>query len=605
MNIRLTGNPARASKITPNPRLAPADATSGDFLTRTAPRVGDMEEDRTFRAVIATNTPVTRKDSKGPFLEVLDPAGLQFDAATDLPLLTDHRASARETVGRAFGIAVDGSAVTASLRLGMATDIEPLFERVRDGVLRHVSAGYQVLEWAESFDPDTRQRTKTATRWRLLEVSLTPIPADHRAIIQRRSATMPLDTETRPDFVEAIRSACGLTEEWAEGMAATDLDEDAIRAAAREELLKRQAPRIRVTRSHDDPAQVQTRAADALAFRMAGGELPAAAREFVGMSLLDHAREALARAGVSVRGMTQDEILQRSAMGTSDFPSLVSNAMNKVAAQAYQAAESPLKALARQRVLPNFKESTAIRLGEMGRLEEMTEHGEFKHTSRAEAGESMSLKTFGRAINVSRKLLIDDDLGLLGDMTAAMGQAAAQTEAEELVKLLTGNPKLSDAKAVFHATRGNLVTGSNTDLRDIDAAISALLAARQAMRTVKGLDGKTILAVKPKYLVVGPELEAGAERALTAIYAATSGDVNPMAGKLEIVVEPRITGLGWYVLADPASVPSLQYGYLASAQGVQIQRQEAWDTLGLKYRAWLDFGCGWLDWRGAYHGTGA
>lgn len=338
---------------------------------------------------------------------------------------------------------------------------------------------------------------------------------------------------------------------------------------------------------------------------MAGGELPAVAREFVGMSLLDHAREALARAGVSVRGMTQDEILQRSAMGASDFPTLVSNAMNKVAAQAYQAAESPLKALARQRVLPNFKESTAIRLGEMGRLEEMTEHGEFKHTSRAEAGESMSLKTFGRAINVSRKLIIDDDLGLLGDMTAAMGQAAAQTEAEELVKLLTGNPKLSDAKAVFHATRGNLVTGSNTDLRDIDAAISALVAARQAMRTVKGLDGKTILAVKPKYLVVGPELEAGAERALTAIYAATSGDVNPMAGKLEIVVEPRITGLGWYVLADPASVPSLQYGYLASAQGVQIQRQEAWDTLGLKYRAWLDFGCGWLDWRGAYHGTGA
>ncbi|RQP06438.1 MAG: hypothetical protein D1H97_07115 [Paracoccus sp. BP8] len=57
----------------------------------------------------------------------------------------------------------------------------------------------------------------------------------------------------------------------------------------------------------------------------------------------------------------------------------------------------------------------------------MTEHGEFTHTSRAESGETLTLKTFGRAINVSRKLLIDDDLGLLGDMTSAMGQAAAQT----------------------------------------------------------------------------------------------------------------------------------------------------------------------------------
>ena len=34
-------------------------------------------------------------------------------------------------------------------------------------------------------------------------------------------------------------------------------------------------------------------------------------------------------------------------------------------------AESPLKTLCRQRTLPNFKESTAIRLGEIGRLEEI------------------------------------------------------------------------------------------------------------------------------------------------------------------------------------------------------------------------------------------
>ena len=58
-------------------------------------------------------------------------------------------------------------------------------------------------------------------------------------------------------------------------------------------------------------------------------------------------------------------------------------------------------------------------------------------------------------------------------------------------------------------------------------------------------------------------------------------------------------------MADPASVPSIQYAYLAAARGVQIQRQEAWDTLGMKFRAWLDFGCGWLDWRGAYRSTGA
>lgn len=126
----------------------------------------------------------------------------------------------------------------------------------------------------------------------------------------------------------------------------------------------------------------------------------------------------------------------------------------------------------------------------------------------------MRLKTFGRAINVSRKLLIDDDLNMLGDMTSAMGAAAAQTEAEELVATFTGNPNMSDGTPVFDASRGNFAgTGaapSETTLSD----------ARKAMRGVKGLDGKTIIAVAPKYLVVGPELETDAEKLLASIYAA-------------------------------------------------------------------------------------
>lgn len=596
MNVRLTGNLAKATRLRVN---APIDRASDDIFTRDMPRVGDLDEaGRTFRAVIATNAPVLRRDPRGPFLEVLDPAGLEFTPDDDWPLLVDHRASARETVGRAHSVTVDGDTIGASLRLGLADDVEPLLQRVRDGILKHVSAGYSVLQWRESVDSETRQRTKTAVRWRLLEVSLTPVPADRRAVIHR-SESMPFDLETRTALIDNLRSACNLPDDWGTDLDAETVTDDEVREAAREALLTRQAPRIRVTRDHGNPAEIQTRAANALAFRMVGGNLPEASREFVGMSLRELAADALQRSGVSTRGMSADDVFARS-LGqhtTSDFPLLVSNAMGKVAAQSYQAAESPLKALARQRTLPNFKASTAIRIGEMGRLEEMTESGEFTHTSRAESGETMSLKTFGRAINVSRKLLIDDDLGLLGDMTSAMGQAAAQTEADEMVKLLMDNPTMSDGKPVFHADHGNTAAVALSE--------AALTTARRHMRTVKGLDGKTIIAVKPRYLVVGPELETQAEKLLAAIYATSTDDVNAFAGKLTLVVEPRITDDSWFVLADPAAVPSIQYAYLSAAQGVQIQRQESWDTLGLKYRAWLDFGCGWLDWRGAYRSTGA
>lgn len=596
--VKFTGNPDRATHIT-EVRQPIVDTTAGEWFTRKMPLAGSLDaEALTVTAVVATDTPVQRRDGQGLFFEVLDPAGLVAEAGDDVPLLEDHAQSARKIAGIAHTFIVDGPSVRATLRLSMADDLEPLRQRIADGSLRYVSAGYRVLAWRETRTPDGT-RTKTATRWRLLEVSLVPIPADKNAIIQR-SAEMPFDLETRTALIEMLRSACNLPNNWGEDLSEEAVTDEEVRSAARESMLTRQAPRITVRQSHDDPAAIQTRAAGALAFRMTGGDLPEASREFVNMSLRDLAADSLQRAGVSTRGLSADEVFTRAAHTTSDFPLLVSNAMGMVAAQAYQAAESPLKALARQRTLPNFKTSTAVRLGEMGRLEEMTESGEFKHTSRGESGETMSLKTFGRAINVSRKLQIDDDMGLLGDMTSAMGQAAAQTEADEMVKLLTSNPAMSDEQPVFHNSRGNIATGAGSALSE-----EALSAARKHMRTVKGLDGKTIIDAKPRYLIVSPELETFTEKLLASIYATTPDDVSAFAGKLIPVVEPRLTGNAWYLMADPARLASLQYAYLSAAQGVQIQRQEAWDTLGMKFRVWLDFGCGWLDWRGAYLGEGS
>lgn len=201
----------------------------------------------------------------------------------------------------------------------------------------------------------------------------------------------------------------------------------------------------------------------------------------------------------------------------------------------------------------------------------------------------------------SRNLLINDDLNLLGDMTAAFGEAAAQTEADILVDLLTSNPNLADGSPIFDVSRSN-IAGTGVSIGSAGDS-DAIASARQAMRGVTGLDGKTQINVKPKYLVVGPASETNAEKLLASIYAATTGDVNPCA-KLFLMVEPRITDDRWFLFADPAMRATLAYAYLSSAQGVQIQRAESWDTLGMKFRAFLDFGAGWTDWRGAYLNSG-
>ena len=424
-------------------------------------------------------------------------------------------------------------------------------------------------------------------------------------VIETRSAEE-AETQRRTDIRGLVRSA-GLAPDVADQLIDQNADMTAAKAAVFDALEERRrtAPVIRThVAQNDDPAVILQRQSEALHVRMAGGDPKPEVRQYLGESLLDMARGSLSRAGVSTRGMTPDETFTRAAEHTtSDFPNLVSNAMNKTALASYQAAASPLKTLGRQRSLSNFKTATSIRLGEMGRLEELTESGEITATSRAENGETMKLATYARGLSVSRQLLIDDDLGLLGDMTAAFGEAAAQTEADILVDLITSNPNLSDGTAVFDASRGNLAS-SSVALGGVGVQ-EELDAARKAMRTTKGLDGRTLINVTPKYLLVGPDSESDAERLLASIYPATTDDVNIYASKLSLLVEPRLEGPAWYIFADPSRLAAFQYGYLSSAQGVQIQRSEAWTTLGMRFRAWLDFGAGWLESRAAYLNEGA
>lgn len=592
-------------------------------LTRSAatqPATWDAEA-RTVDAVIATSNPVRRMDARGQFLEVLDAATLDLSSAEGLAVIDSHRTdSGRHVLGRVIKVWRDGTRVLARLQITAAQDAQWARDRIADGSLSGVSIGYAVAAWRTA-RTGQNMRTQTPTSWRLTEVTLTSNPADPSARLRQGQQGGPdVDPEelendagqtrqnppadgqqrtrqqveqTRRTEIRGLVRAAGLDAETADDL----IDQDASITEAKAAILDatqertRQAPRIRAHGGGiDDPAVVIQRQADALVYRMAGGELADGAQPYVNATLRDLAVDALTRSGQSVRGMSADEIFHRAAHTTSDFPLVVSNAANNVALASYQAAESPLKRVCRQRTLPNFKPSAAIRVGEAGQLEPLAENGEITHTSRAEAGETMRLKTFARGLNVSRELLINDDLGLLGDMTAALGEAAAQTEASVLVDLVGSNVVLADGTAVFDASRGNTRFGALDE--------GGLIMARLDMRKRKGLGGQPI-AVAPRFLVVPPELEATAEKLLAAITPHRTDDANPVAADLTLLVEPRLGADNWFVFADPARMAALSYAYLSAAQGVQIQRQEQWNTLGLSFRAFLDFGAGWLDWRGA------
>lgn len=578
-----------------------------DVLTRAATTRPNSynPETRRVSAVIATPSPVTRRDARGPFLEVLTASTLDLSIA-GLPVLDSHNtASVRHQIGRVHAVSVEGDNVVAEIEITSADDAAPIRQRVEDGTVSGVSIGYRVAGWTERNTP--QGRVKSPTAWRLTEVTLTSNPADPSARLrQQEESPMPETIETlspeeaeaqrRSDIRGLVRSA-GLGPELADQLIDQEADMTAAKAAVFDtmEATRRSAPVVRVHGSSEDPATIRTRQAEALAYRMGGAEeLPEASRPYAELSFMDMAREAVERSGTSVRGMSRDEVLHRAAAhGTSDFPLTVMDAAGKTAMASYRAAESPLKTLCRKQTLRDFKASTAIRLGEMGELQEMAENGEFKATSRGEEGESIKLKTFGRRIDLTRNLIINDDLNLLADTVRAFGEAAAQTEAAIMVALLTDNPDLRDGTPIFDASRGNISTTTGMPTKAL------LTENREAMRLRTGTDGKTIIDAPPRYMVVPADLETNAEEILATIQPGTTDDVNPFAGKLKLLVEPRLPTGTWYLFADPARLASLRYAYLSGAEGVQVQRRESWDTLGLSFRAYLDFGAAWLDWRGA------
>lgn len=562
----------------------------------------------TIEAVISTFADVVRRDAKGAYLERLDPAGLDLSALDGAPLLDGHRTeSARDVIGSIVGHRMEAGKLVATIRLSQAADAAPIVARIAEGTVRGVSIGYRVSKWADETDPTTKGRIRKAVAWSISEASAVPIGADRGAKFrnQQEAETMTTETEERVETrkeIRAIARAASLPADWADAQIDADATVTEVRAAAFEEMQKRgkALPVIKVGPSHEDPAATMQHRADALHSRLTGAKPSDQARPFMAESLRDMARAAVEASGQSTRGMDADSLFRAAIHGTSDFPALLNATGNRVLMDAYQVAASPIRTLARQTTLADFRPASKLKLSDVGALQELSEQGEIKHTTRGEAVESYALKTYATQFSISRKALINDDLGAFRDWGATAGRMAAETEANVLVGLLLSNPIMGeDGENLFDAAHGNLAgTGAALD-------VATLSAARKAMRGMKALGGKTPINATPRFLVVGPEMETTAEQVLASIYAATVAEVNPFGGKLSLLVEPRISGNRWYVFADPAALPCLEYAYLSSAQGPQMASREGWDVLGMEYRVVLDFGAGAIDWRGAYLNPGA
>ncbi len=335
-----------------------------------------------------------------------------------------------------------------------------------------------------------------------------------------------------------------------------------------------------------------------------GFELSEQGRQYRGMTMLRIAEAYLTQMGVRAATLSKMELAslalglsERQGMHTtSDFALLLADVAGKTLRQAYEEAPQTFGPISRRITLPDFKDAKRLQIGEAPSLQQVDEHGEFTHGTIGEGREVFHLSTYGRIFAITRQALINDDTDAFSRVAMLFGRAARNLESDLVWAQITSNPVMGDGVNLFDAAHGNL------DAVGAAISVEAIGEGRATMRVQTGLDGVTLLNISPAYLIVPAALETLADQFVsTNLMANQANVVNPFAGRLQVIAEPRLDADStehWYLAATPAQVDIIEYATLEGEGGPMVENRIGFEVDGLQIKARHDFAAKVIDWRG-------
>lgn len=600
---------------------------------------------RSVPASLSSDRPLARP--WGTETLVHDAAAVDLSRARDgLPLLMNHDQDRH--LGKVVGVRLERGRLVGELVFKPGA--EDTWADVRDGWLKDVSISYQVHEW----DPEVRPPDYRARRWELLEASIVTVPADASVGINRKREEVmtekhdgtPVPSRDGAPVVplEAERTRLAVIREhsrraWGLGVVKTDEVED---QAIREgwsgerygaELLKLVPPTGPVGGRGRDPAPARNpldlagdtevekfyRAAEqAVAFRagvLRGDERKAAeGNSYRAYSLRELAvewyriSEDRRPADVSVEVFKRSPVI---AHGTGDFLSILANVAGKSLRQAYEENTGSLVWCGTMDV-PDFKQNYLVQLSAFSDVVEVPDNGQVPQGTIGDKHETVTAKTYGRLLTLSRKVIVNDDTNALSRLPAALGAAAARNVADLVYAKLTGGiattTMTEDSTYLFHANHSNYIAAGS------GAAISAttLGVARAAMAKQTDSNGVAYLNLRPAWLIVPEAAWATAMDYAVNPYdpAGTAGTLkrNPYSGMLTVVSDPRLdadSATKWYLAADAGQIDTVVIAYVQGRREPQLVQEDSIGQDGTAYRVLHDVGVGVGDYRGLYLNVGA
>lgn len=298
-----------------------------------------------------------------------------------------------------------------------------------------------------------------------------------------------------------------------------------------------------------------------------------------------------------------DRMIRASGFSTISAPGILGSAANKLLLSSFDAIPMTWNQWCGIQSAKDFKEFTAYMFTVKGELEEVAPAGHLKHVTVQENEYSNQLETRGAMIQLTRKNIINDDLGAFASVPRAFGRMGAMSLEKQAYKGL-----MSNLSTIFTTGRGNYFSGADSAL-----SIASLGVAEQKFLAQLDENGDPMLLM-PQLLLVPGSLSADSSVVVRDTSVQHPSDIdtaqstgNPHGGKFTSIVSPWLDNSNmagsdadhWFLLARAMADQGLiNVGFLDGVNKPTIEEGDVdFSQLGMAWRVYFDFGVAVGDYR--------
>ncbi len=341
-----------------------------------------------------------------------------------------------------------------------------------------------------------------------------------------------------------------------------------------------------------------------------GGIAPESVRdketEYQTMSLLEMAKNRLTVANQPIRGMDPMRIFER-ALTSSDFANILADVANKAMLEGFEAATETYDAWADTSGRVNdFKAHVFARASEAPSLVEVNpDGGEYKYGGVSDYKETVTVVDYGIIVPFTRKAMVNDDLGALGDIREKLGTASRRKYGDLVYAVLTGNQTMGDGNSLFDDTNHS----NHVDAGGVPN-VAALNVGAKKMATQTDIAGIQNLNIVPQFILAPWALKGTIDQLLISTSPTATGTeaapvVNPWS-YLNAVYEARLdtaSATAWYLAARRGMTVKLFT--LNGNMTPYLETKEGWSVDGMEFKCRVTAAAKAMDWRGLFLNDGA